>query len=128
MKSDRSIRPMSLRATAGQLFQHGRGLDRARPNRRREAKDFAPVGGDVITVDKPANERGENWRRIRAGEHVQSAIFDIPHSRGKAEAQHLAKAEHVVGRPTRIGVMLLDPKAALVAQQAIEDMRRLGCF
>src|SRR5208337_4274060 len=86
---------------SGQLFQHGRGLDRARSNRRREAKDFAPVGGDVIGVDKPANERSENWRRNRA-------------------------AEHVVGRPTRIGVMLLDPKAALVVQQAIEDMRRLA--
>ena len=49
--------------------------------------------------DKPANEPGENWRRIGAGEHVQSAIFDLPHSRGKAEAQHVAKAAHVVGRP-----------------------------
>ena len=80
----------------------------------------------MISVDKPANERGENWRRIRAGEHVQSAIFDIPHSRGKAEAQHVAKAEHVVSRPARIGVMFLDPKAALVVQQAIEDVRRLA--
>src|SRR5271166_6774920 len=41
---------------SGQLFQQCRGLDRARSNRRREAKDFAPVGGDMISVDKPANE------------------------------------------------------------------------
>ena len=38
----------------------------------------------------------------------------------------MAKAEHVVRRPTRIGVMLLDPKAALVVQQAVEDMRCLA--
>ena len=63
---------------------------------------------------------------MEPGKHVQSAIFDVPHSRGKAEAQHVAKAEHVVGRPTRIGVMLLDPKAALVVQQAVEDIGRLA--
>ena len=111
---------------SGQLLQHGRGLDRARSDRRRETKDFAPIGLDVIGVDKPADKRGENGRRNSAGEQVQSAIFDIPQSRGKAEAQHVAKAEHVVSRPARIGVMFLDPKAALVVQQAIEDVRRLA--
>jgi len=38
----------------------------------------------------------------------------------------VAEAEHVVGGAARIGVVLLDSKAALVVQQAIEDMRRLA--
>ena len=80
----------------------------------------------MIGVDEPADKRGEDWRRDGVGEQGQSAILDIPQSRGKAETQHVAKAEHVVSRAARIGVMLLDPKAALMVQQAIEDMRRLA--
>ena len=38
----------------------------------------------------------------------------------------MAKAEHMVGGAARIGVMLLDPKTALMVQQAIENMRRLA--
>jgi hypothetical protein len=72
---------------SGQLLQHGRGLDDAGSDRRSEAKDFIPVGRDVIGVDEPADKRGENWRRDGAGEQIQSAILDISQSRGKAEAQ-----------------------------------------
>lgn len=80
----------------------------------------------MIRVDKPTDKRGEDWRRKNAGKREQPPIFDIPQSRGKLEAQQVAKGEHVVGGAARIGVMLLDPKAALVVQQAIEDIRRLA--
>ena len=92
----------------------------------REAKDFAPIDRDVIGVDKPADQRSKNWRRDRTGKQIQSAIFDIPQSRGEAEAQHVASTEHVVGGAARIGVVLFDLKTALVVEQAIEDMRRFA--
>jgi hypothetical protein len=62
-------------------------LDGAGSDRCREAKDFAPIGRDVIGVDEPADKGGEDRRLDGAGEQVQSAILDIPQSRGKAEAQ-----------------------------------------
>src|SRR3546814_3962712 len=45
---------------------------------------------------------------------------------GEPEAAQMSPTKHVVGHPAGVGVVLLDGKACLMVQQAVQDARRLA--
>src|SRR3546814_9622273 len=45
---------------------------------------------------------------------------------GEPEAAQMSPTKHVVGHPAGVGVVLLDGKACLMVQQAVQDVRRLA--
>src|SRR3546814_19190558 len=46
---------------------------------------------------------------------------------GEAVAKERHQSEHMVGRATRIGIMLFDRQPGMVIQQAVEDIGGLAC-
>ena len=87
------------------------------------------MGRDVFSVDEAADQRSEIRRRLLIWQQVELAFLDIANAWSEAEAEEVAKAEHVICHATGVGVVLLDRQSRIVVEKPIEDMRRLarGC-
>ena len=58
------------------------------------------MGRDVLCVYDAADQRRETRRRLLIWQQVELAFLDIANARSEAEAEEVAKAEHVICHAT----------------------------
>jgi hypothetical protein len=80
------------------------------------------MGADVLHVDAAADQSGERRVGLGVAMDIQALVGQITDAGRKAKAQQVHQAEHMVGEPGRVGVVLLDAQVRFVVQQAIQDM------
>ena len=78
-----------------------------------EAQDILPMRADDVGLDTLAEQGLEARIGGRVRDRDEPPIGEVAQARVEAEAEKRAKREDMIGRPTRVGVVLLDGIAKL---------------
>lgn len=109
-----------------QAFEKQRGAEDAGADRSRHAQDVGPMAFDQALVD-PAGDEGCDRRTGRLPrEEMQPALADIGNARREAEAEQMAKREHMIGDAASIGVVIGDREIGGMMEEPVQDVRRLA--
>ncbi len=60
--------------------------------------------------------------------HIEPLVGEIADAGSEAESQQMAEGKGVIGKTSRVGVMLLDAQIGFMIEQTIENTRRIACI
>jgi len=55
--------------------------------------------------------------------YIEPLVGEVTNARSEAKSQKMAECKDVVGKTTRVGVVLLDSQIGLMVEKAVENMR-----
>ena len=89
----------------------------------RAAQDVRPVGDDRVFPDPAADQPFQLFWRAFRFKNMESLRREIPDAGDEAVCQQRGDGEDEIGEPARVGVLLPDPPAGPVHEQAVQDLR-----